>query len=159
MPQWWIDYRQSPALRYIHDEILAGHSFADAMRLGKEAFEHDMLTTGMAWVVDSPALDQPTDHGQLVYYMRLGDAVKIGTSGKLAQRQAHINPQGVMAVEWGGHQLERKRHNEFVDLHIHGEWFRLREPLVGHIFDLRAAFEDAEGRTTEQWLELVGVRV
>jgi len=91
-------------------------------------------------------------HAPIVYYMRLGDIVKIGTTTNVAKRAGSINPEGVMAVEFGAVDVERARHNQFIDLHLHGEWFRLDATLGSHVIEVRAAFEAATGETTEAWL-------
>lgn len=95
-------------------------------------------------------------HAPVVYYMRLANIVKIGWSGSLGTRLLAINPQGVMAVEWGGRSVERQRHNQFADDHVHGEWFWLTDTLGEHIAHVRAEFERSTGRITEDWLREVG---
>ena len=44
-----------------------------------------------------------------------------------------------MATEPGGRLLEDVRHRQFSDLWVTREWFRLEEPLVGHIARLSRA--------------------
>jgi hypothetical protein len=78
----------------------------------------------------------------VVYYMRLGNRVKIGWSSNLAVRVATIQPEEVMVTEDGGQKLEAKRHKEFADLRVSGEWFRLEEPLIAHIEALQRRAED-----------------
>jgi hypothetical protein len=78
----------------------------------------------------------------VVYYMRLGNRVKIGWSSNLAVRVATIQPEEVMATEDGGQKLEARRHKEFADLRVSGEWFRLEEPLIAHIEALQRRAED-----------------
>lgn len=95
-------------------------------------------------------------HPPVVYYMRLAELVKIGWSTHLARRLDHLNPQGVMAVEWGARALESERHNQFATDHVHGEWFRLTDALVAHVVDTRARFERDTGTSTEAWLAEVG---
>lgn len=75
--------------------------------------------------------------GPVVYYMRIGDRVKIGTSVSLEQRLMTINPEELMALERGGVSVEQARHREFKALRTHGEWFRLEGRLVTHIERLR----------------------
>lgn len=69
----------------------------------------------------------------LVYYMRIGNRVKIGVTTNLAERMKSIHPEELMAIEPGGYDLEQERHSQFCQLRSHGEWFRLEEPLAGHI--------------------------
>lgn len=76
--------------------------------------------------------------GEVVYYMRIGDRVKIGTSTNLRTRLEAINPEELLALERGGVGIERIRHQEFAALRTHGEWFRLEGLLLAHIEKLRA---------------------
>lgn len=76
--------------------------------------------------------------GEVVYYMRIGNRVKIGTTGNLGLRLRTINPEELMATEPGGPAQERHRHAEFRALRTSGEWFRLESPLIEHIAKLRA---------------------
>jgi hypothetical protein len=77
--------------------------------------------------------------GPVVYYARIGNRVKIGTTTALAARMATINPEELLAVESGGVDLERRRHGQFADLRTHGEWFTLEGPLTAHIEAVREA--------------------
>jgi hypothetical protein len=74
---------------------------------------------------------------QVVYYVRFGDRVKIGTTGDFAQRITQLPCDAVLALEPGGYELERVRHRQFTDLHVTCEWFRYEEPLLSHIAGLR----------------------
>jgi hypothetical protein len=84
--------------------------------------------------------------------MRIDTIVKIGFSTRIGRRLMDINPQGVMAVEWGARRLEAQRHNQFATHHIHGEWFRWCEDIARHVIDVRAVFEADLGTSTEAWL-------
>lgn len=72
-------------------------------------------------------------HPAIVYYMRLGNLVKIGFTENLTQRLSVINPEEVLTTEPGGRKREGERHKQFADLRVHGEWFRLEGALVEHI--------------------------
>lgn len=127
-------------------------SLEEAMVIGREKYEYD-LAAGCAYPSKPglpPILDR--DHPPIVYYMRLGEFVKIGTTCVLRQRFDAIHPQGVMAVEWGYYELERQRHNQFIDAHSHGEWFHLRPELVDHIFTIREAFRGDRGEGSDEWI-------
>lgn len=91
-------------------------------------------------------------HPPIVYYMRMSDLVKIGTTTGIGPRLASIGAQAVMAVEPGGPGVEYGRHEQFAHLHDHGEWFRFEEDLGRHIADVREAFASTSGKTTEDWL-------
>lgn len=75
--------------------------------------------------------------GEVVYYMRIGNRVKIGFSASLTLRLATINPEELMATEPGGWALEQHRHRQFRKLRTNGEWFKLAEPLTTHIVGLQ----------------------
>lgn len=75
--------------------------------------------------------------GEVVYYMRVGNRVKIGTTCQLGNRLRQINPEELLATEPGGLSRERQRHREFKALRTHGEWFELGSPLTEHIAELR----------------------
>lgn len=77
------------------------------------------------------------DAPELVYYMRIGDRVKIGWTTNLPERISSINPEEFMTAEPGTRLKEKERHQQFASLHSHGEWFRLEQPLVGHIKKLQ----------------------
>jgi hypothetical protein len=94
----------------------------------------------------------PASHPPVVYYMRLDAIVKIGFTTRLGRRLMDINPQGVLAVEWGARRMEMQRHNDFAAQHIHGEWFRFGPELAAHVVDVRSAFETDMGCSTEAWL-------
>jgi hypothetical protein len=82
--------------------------------------------------------------GSVVYYMRIGNRVKIGWSAGVLKRVSAINPEELMAVEPGGRPQEAMRHAEFRSLRTHGEWFRLESPLTDHI----AALQERSQRRT-----------
>lgn len=98
---------------------------------------------------------QPTStrHEPVVYYMRMDGLVKIGWTTNLAKRTQAVGPQGVMAVEFGSRHIEELRHMQFATLRSHLEWFWLHGPLVDHITQVRATFEEQQGARTERWLE------
>jgi len=77
----------------------------------------------------------------VVYYMQLGNRVKIGTSGDLRNRVKQISPERVLATEPGGTATEKQRHRQFADLRVVGEWFRLEGELVEHINELRRTWK------------------
>lgn len=66
---------------------------------------------------------------EVVYYIRFGDRVKIGTTTHLRNRLSAIPHDEVMAVEAGGRGVEQARHRQFAKLRITGEWFRYEGAL------------------------------
>lgn len=151
--------------QHFNDYALALHDLGIVM---DDAMVERMLDAAEKRECDAAAEDgqrldlivtrQPATHRSVVYYMRMDRLVKIGISTDLRTRTGSIMAQGVMAIEWGDRQLERQRHNQFVDQHSHLEWFRLEAPLVEHIAELRVQWARDEGMTVERWLGDLGVR-
>lgn len=84
------------------------------------------------------AADEPAA-GEVVYYMRFADRVKIGYSTNLAKRLRHVPNDELLATEPGTMKTEAARHEQFSELRITGEWFQYVEPLTDHIDGLRRA--------------------
>jgi hypothetical protein len=91
-----------------------------------------------------PAEDEPTpkpgQHAPVVYYIRRGAMVKIGTTVNMRARMAALLPEEILATEPGGYDLEAKRHREFRQFAVPGqrEWFYAGKPLQDHVSTLRA---------------------
>lgn len=92
------------------------------------------------WATRVLKADSNTD--EVVYYVRFGDRVKIGTTKDLTKRLAHIPHDEVMATEPGGVYVERQRHQQFRHLRAKvgqgREWFQLTPELTEHIAAVRA---------------------
>lgn len=76
----------------------------------------------------------------VVYYVRIGQLVKIGTTGQLDTRLRAYPPDAVLlATESGGHTVETERHRQFADTAVtkHGEYFHPSAALIEHINALR----------------------
>ena len=84
------------------------------------------------------AAGKPVQAESVVYYMRVGNRVKIGFSTNLDSRIASVMPEEVLAVEPGGRLLEGVRHRQFAELRVTREWFRHESPLTEHIEKLQA---------------------
>lgn len=84
------------------------------------------------------SVDQPAT-GEVVYYLRFGDRVKIGYSSNLANRLKAIPHDELLITEPGTYALEAARHRQFRELRLTGEWFDNVEPLAGHIAALQKA--------------------
>jgi hypothetical protein len=65
-------------------------------------------------------------HNPVVYFIRLGDSVKIGTSKNLSGRlnTLSLRPQNVMLLLPGDWKIEHEYHDRFRQHWIQGEWFR-----------------------------------
>jgi hypothetical protein len=75
---------------------------------------------------------------EVVYYMRFGNLIKIGTTGHLLARIRKLRPDELLAVEPGSYPLEKTRHREFARYQAEGEYFYPAPVLMGHIRKVRA---------------------
>lgn len=87
---------------------------------------------------DVPDYDLPPPRIDVVYYVRAGDRLKIGTSSKPRQRLAALWFDELLAFERGGRAVEQARHREYAALRGTGEWFAFRDDLVEHVARLAA---------------------
>ena len=89
---------------------------------------------------------------EVVYYLRIGDHVKIGWTRSLGRRLTTYPPSAeLLAVEPGGHGLETTRHEQFASLRAaRDEWFTLGPALAEHIRTLQAAVYGASPSTTDR---------
>lgn len=74
----------------------------------------------------------------LVYFIRCGDAIKIGYTFNMARRMMDLqmcNPQALelLVAFAGGHEEEHFLHDKFADLHIRGEWFQYHQTILEYI--------------------------
>jgi hypothetical protein len=75
----------------------------------------------------------------IVYYIRRGDLIKIGTTVDPFRRFSGLRPDEILAFEPGGPELEASRHRQFSACRVtkRGEYFRPSAALKGHIESLR----------------------
>ena len=83
---------------------------------------------------EHPDGELPPPRVDVVYYLRLGDRLKIGTTVNPRQRFAAIRHEEVVAFERGDRRLERRRHLEFAEERGGtSEWFAFSDRLHRHI--------------------------
>jgi len=85
---------------------------------------------------------QPQLHsGQIVYYVRRGDLVKIGTTSDPAGRFGALLPDEILAFEPGAQREEAQRHRQFDHLRPSSrtEYFTAAPELLAHIRAMRTA--------------------
>jgi hypothetical protein len=79
----------------------------------------------------------------VVYYLRFGDRIKIGTSSNPRARLGQLRFDELLAFERGGRSTEQRRHAQFAAHRFPGsEWFHSNEPLVAHIRRIAAGVDD-----------------
>jgi hypothetical protein len=115
-------------------DVLPSPCLACGSRLGVR-YPSGWLCAVCEWrhgeVADSDVAPPRVD---VVYYLRQGDRVKIGTTANPRQRFAAIWHEEVLAFELGDRRLEQSRHARFASLRFAGsEWFRSSPDLVRHI--------------------------
>ncbi len=77
-------------------------------------------------------------HAEVVYYIKFGDRIKIGTTTNLNARLGTLPFDQILGTEPGGVDLERKRHQQFAANLVSGrEWFSPSEALLAHIATLK----------------------
>lgn len=79
---------------------------------------------------------------QVVYYIRFGDRIKIGTTRSLISRMNALPHDEFLVTEPGGVHVERQRHKQFAHLRAEvgtsREWFQMAPELLEHIAALKA---------------------
>jgi hypothetical protein len=81
------------------------------------------------------------DQGSVVYYVLVGDMIKIGYTANLPTRLASYPPgRRLLAYEPGGKLEEQRIHNRFERFRMAGnEWYRIEQPIIDRINELRHA--------------------
>lgn len=89
---------------------------------------------------EHPDGELPRPRVDVVYYLRFGNRVKIGTTGNPRQRFTAIRHEELLAFERGDRRLEQRRHGEFAEERAGtSEWFALSPRLEAHIDVLAGA--------------------
>lgn len=103
-----------------------GAPFWDALRKQMDNVSDD--EPARSWKPKSTTSADP-----IVYYIRFGDRVKIGTTTNLKARLGVVPHDEVLATEPGGRDVERARHVQFAATRITREWFAYSTELKQHI--------------------------
>lgn len=78
----------------------------------------------------------------VVYYIRYGELIKIGTSATPRRRIASLPHDEVLAFERGDRRLEQRRHAQFAARQLNGgEWFHAHDALLQHIDTVRGGVD------------------
>lgn len=102
-------------------------------------------------IASRPHPDDPTQpFAECVYYVRIGDHIKTGTTTDLRQRLRSLyvdhDSSLLLAVEPGNVQVESRRHFEFADerLFVNRELFNPSRRLLSHINDIKREHGDPQ---------------
>lgn len=115
----------------------------DFLRLSREGLnERGAMLAGLA------ADAEVDDMDSVVYYLKFADRIKIGFSRNLGQRLLAIPHDELLTVEPGARLVEARRHRQFAEHRIVGEWFAAAPILLEHVEMLRLKHADRE-----QWRE------
>ena len=110
---------------------------AAAVKMGRLKHSRDDLPRAIA-----PVEKRWKHTGQpVVYYIRRGNLIKIGTTMRLRSRLTALMPDEVLALEPGDEITERQRHRQFAALRAdpRGEYFFPGAALQEHVSRVRVA--------------------
>jgi hypothetical protein len=115
-------------------DVLPSPCLACGSRLGAQ-YPSGWMCAVCEWRYgEVPDADVAPPRVDVVYYLRQGDRVKIGTTASPRQRFGAIWHEEVLAFERGDRHLERRRHERFAaDRFAGSEWFRVTPALTAHI--------------------------
>lgn len=124
-------------------DVLPSPCLACGSRLGVR-YPSGWLCAVCEWKVgDLPDGGIASARVDVVYYVRAGDRIKIGTSGNPRARLAQLSFDELLAFERGTRILEQRRHRQFGQYRFGGgEWFGVHDALTAHIDELRAGVDD-----------------
>lgn len=118
-------------------------SVTAAVKLGRRRWEQLETNRPLGkprW--GSPAL--ATASVAIVYYIRRGDLIKIGTTVDPVQRFEDLMPDEILAFEPGGYVEETFRHRQFDHLRRRGEHFTPEPELLHHVSQVRHLYGDPD---------------
>lgn len=126
-----------------------------ALKLGRQQRELDNQTTAVAARRGqaTPLRLWPEEQGKssIVYYIRRGVFIKIGTTTDPHSRFRDLVPDEILAWEPGGRHEEALRHRQFAHLRQQGEYFQTGPELIKHYKAIRKLHGDPDPtwRTTD----------
>jgi len=140
-------------------DVLPSPCLACGSRLGVR-YPSGWLCAVCEWKVgDVPDEDLDRIRVDVVYYLRFGDRIKIGTSGNPRARLASQRFDELLAFERGDRLVEQRRHAQFAGHRFpRTEWFQSHEALLAHIDVLRAGVEDPWARYARWVSEQLALR-
>ncbi|RFA23570.1 GIY-YIG nuclease family protein [Subtercola boreus] len=127
-------------------DVLPSPCVACGSRLGVR-YPSGWLCAICEWRVgEVPDAGVRVERVEVVYYIRSGDRIKIGTSANPRQRLGSLFYEELLAFERGGRLLERRRHERFASARVpRSEWFAVHPELSSHIAVLAYGVDDPWG--------------
>ncbi|AWL39680.1 MULTISPECIES: GIY-YIG nuclease family protein [unclassified Streptomyces] len=109
-----------------------------AIKLGRAEQRRWVMADGSAFKAER--IPAEGKHEAVVYYVRRGALIKIGTTTELRRRMREILPEELLALEPGSIGIENQRHHQFSALRVPGqrEWFHAGPVLQEHVLRMRA---------------------
>jgi hypothetical protein len=118
-------------------DLLPSPCLACGSRLGVR-YPSGWLCAVCEWRVGEVPTEAAPPRVEVVYYLRHGQRIKIGTSANPRSRFAALPWEELLAFERGGRGLERRRHETFASARFPGsEWFRAEPELLEHVERVR----------------------
>jgi hypothetical protein len=122
---------------FIRDQTSDPESVLDAM----------VATLSRATQDRAPSTREAPPELCVVYYVQIGDVIKIGTTQNLRSRLAGYPPnRRFLGSEPGGYELEQQRLAEFTADRICGEWFHPSAAITAHVRRLRRSSQGTHSR-------------
>ncbi|HWR84662.1 MAG TPA: GIY-YIG nuclease family protein [Rhodoglobus sp.] len=123
-------------------DVLPSPCPACASRLGVH-YPSGWLCAVCEWRYGEAPAESTPPRVDVVYYLRHGDRIKIGTTANPRTRFAALTWEELLGFERGDRTVERRRHEQFAELRFPGsEWFRAEPPLIEHVERVRAGVGD-----------------
>lgn len=113
-------------------------SIALAIKLGRRRWDKAAAAAGHGKVRDLLTLASAAS--SIVYYIKRGALIKIGTTDDPVGRFTVLLPDAILAAEPGARPAEKLRHRQFAHLRCQGEHFQPALELLAHIEVVRGMY-------------------
>jgi hypothetical protein len=122
------------------DVIREAERAREVENLALDEIHRESLQMRERWAAEDAARNERYASQSVVYYVRLGGCIKIGTTTNMKMRMNTLMPDEILATEPGTRELEQMRHKQFAGLRVRGERFLADPELLSHIQMIRAHF-------------------
>lgn len=119
-------------------------AYGIAAKVGAYRYDISLPKTGRRYGLQYYQATLTGTGGSIVYYIRRGELIKIGTTVDPVQRFSTLLPSEILAFEPGTDELEKIRHQQFDHLRCRGEHFREAPELLEHARHLRRLHGDPD---------------